>query len=82
MYKKKLRNTQLSLINPRNVHEEIHDISTCDSHVYFYSKLDQQALKSMTTGFLRDVINLELLEAGKSPFVSMIDCTMMFPLCM
>jgi len=41
-----------------------------------------QALKSMTTGFLRDVINLELLEAGKSPFVSMIDCTMMFPLCM
>ena len=40
-----------------------------------------RALKEMTSIFLEDVINLELLEAAENPFISMILCADLFPQC-
>ena len=39
------------------------------------------AVRSIATTFLRDVINLQLLEEGHNPFVSMINCQSLFPHC-
>ena len=41
-----------------------------------------QAIKSIAVKFLKDVINVDLLEEGHNPFVSMINCQDLFPNCM
>ena len=40
-----------------------------------------RAVKSLSHTFLSDSLNLSLLEAGLSPFISMIDCQDLFPMC-
>ena len=40
-----------------------------------------RAVKNIARHFLRDVINVSLLEEGHNPFVSMINCQYLFPHC-
>ena len=40
-----------------------------------------QAVRAIASNFLRDGINVELLEEGHNPFVSMINCQYLFPHC-
>ena len=41
-----------------------------------------QAIKTIASSYLSDVINLELLELGHNPFASMILCQDIFPMCL
>ena len=40
-----------------------------------------RAVKSLSQTFLSDSVNLSLLEAGLSPFISKIDCQDLFTMC-
>ena len=40
-----------------------------------------RAVKRIASHFLRDVINVALLEEGHNPFVSMLNCQYLFPHC-
>ena len=40
-----------------------------------------KAVKILSKTFLKDTINLQLLQSGSTPFMSMVDCQELFPLC-
>ena len=40
-----------------------------------------KAVKILSKIFLKDAINLQLLQSGSTPFMSRVDCQELFPLC-